>query len=77
MLYVLYHTNVCLFVCLFIQRSEVSMMSAASEKSESIKNTSKRTEAGGGGSFLGFGAKASTSFGKSTSTGKVEVMNYV
>ena len=49
------------------------MMSAASKQSEEIKKTSVRREAGGGGSFLGFGAKASTSFGKTTSTGEATV----
>lgn len=58
------------------------MFSAASRTSESVKSASRNTTAGGGGSFLGFGAKASVSFGKATSTGiatasKMRVYEYL
>lgn len=49
------------------------MMSAASRTSETIKQTSRTREAGGGVSILGFGGKAATSFGFTTSTGVARV----
>lgn len=56
-----------------LQLSTVSMMSAASQTSERVKQTAKQEESGGGGGFFGIGAKASTSFGKTTSTGVATV----
>ncbi|CAM9439312.1 unnamed protein product [Ectocarpus fasciculatus] len=53
--------------------SKVSMMSAASKKSEDIRSKSVNTEGGAGGSFLGVGGKASTRFGRATSVGEVKV----
>eukprot|EP00752_Nemacystus_decipiens_P016983 g15208.t1 len=53
--------------------STASMMSAASETSERVKQTARQEERGGGGGFIGIGARAATSFGQTTSTGVATV----
>eukprot|EP00903_Cladosiphon_okamuranus_P009929 g9426.t1 len=53
--------------------STVSMMSAASQTSERVKQTATQREVGGGGGLFGIGAKAATSYGKTTSTGVATV----
>jgi len=57
------------------QVSEVQMMSAASSKIEDIKSKSTQGQASVSGRYGGFSGKASASFGKATSTGRVEVRN--